>query len=93
MVLPILTIVIGCIFGYAGVAILFFNRYDVISDYTPADGKEYARRVGAVELIAGILALGGGIYGIFLQNNTVSWLILLICICVALVGLSVIKKR
>ena len=93
MVLPILTIVIGCIFGYAGVAILFFNRYDVIADYTPSDGKEYARRVGAVELISGILAVGGGILGFFLNNNTASWIILLICICFVLGGLSMIKKR
>ena len=93
MVLPIITTVIGCIFGYAGVAILFFNRYDVIADYTPADGKEYARRVGVVELIAGLLGIGGGILGFFLQNDTASWMILFICVCFALAGLSVIKKR
>ena len=93
MVIPALTVIIGCIFGYAGIAILFFKKYDIIADYTSADGREYARRVGIVELVAGILAIGGGILGFFLQNDTASWLILLICVCVVLAGLSVIRKR
>ena len=93
MVLPILTVIIGCIFGYAGVAILFFKKYDVIADYTPADGEKYARRVGAVELVAGILSVGGGVLGFFLNNNTASWLILLICICFVLAILSIVQKR
>ena len=93
MILPILTIVIGCIFGYAGVAILFFGKYDIIADYSPMDGAKYARRVGVVELIAGVLSVGGGILGFFLNNNTASWVILLICICFTLGGLSLIKKK
>ena len=93
MFLPILTLVIGGIFGYAGVAILFFNRYDIIADYTPHDGPEYARRVGIVELAGGILHLAGGAVGLCLQNDTVSWFVLLGCIAFTLAGLSLAKKR
>ena len=93
MVLPIITALIGAIFLYAGISILVFRNYSIISDYTPSDGEGYARRVGIVETVCGALTLGGGIVGIFWANETASWFILLGCISLTIALLSLLKKK
>ena len=74
MFLPIFSIALGAFFAFFGVRIYFFRRYDLISDYTPAKGERFAKTAGLIQLGFGILFVIGGSLGLYIQNDTYSFL-------------------
>ena len=74
MFLSIFSIALGAFFLFFGVRIYFFRRYDLISDYTPAKGERFAKTAGLIQLSFGILFVIGGSLGLYIQNDTYSFL-------------------
>mgnify|MGYP003316523912 CR=1 FL=1 len=74
MFLPIFSIAIGLFFAVCGVRIVFFHHYQLISDYTPAKGDGYGRRVGMIQLAFGCLFIASGALGLYLLIDAYSYL-------------------
>ena len=74
MFLSIFSIALGAFFLFFGVRIYFFRRYDLISDYTPAKGERFAKTAGLIQLVFGVLFAGAGALGLYLLNDTYSFL-------------------
>lgn len=73
MFLPIFSIAIGLFFAFCGVRIVFFGHYHLISDYTPAKGDAYGRRVGWLQLVFGLLFIASGALGLYLLIDAYSY--------------------
>lgn len=68
--LGILTVLIGVMYSWMGIAIRFFGKVGLINNYYADEkagkfDKAYARRVGSLSLASGALCLAAGVAGLW----------------------------
>ena len=88
MVLQIITVFLGAMLLYFGIAIYFFGRYTLIRGYTPKMGEKYAKRTGLIWLLCGGLILAGGVAGFFVPSDLFTGAVLFCGLALALILLS-----
>lgn len=100
VVLKISLILIGILFIGFGYFIFFKNKYSLINNFTEDKKKnryddKYAKRVGFIEFIGGLVILILGVFSLFLGDTftIIIFLISILGIIVSLIVNAVLSKK
>ncbi len=92
-ILRLTLILVGLIFIGFGYAIWLKGKYNLINNFQTDKKKgklndSYAKRVGIIEFIGGILCIALGIVSIFM-NDTFTLIAFILCIIGIIIGLAI----